>query len=127
MSQRWKPWFPEKIWGLAGGHSQLVPNDPAHAREAASRDRVGVLKPPAGTVACVIAIEDAPVRTTFDGKEPTQSGYGLLLRRGDHSFFPISADMRIKFMHADPEASEERTAHVSVLWLQTAGRARRRR
>jgi hypothetical protein len=70
---------------------------------------VGVLTPPEDTAGCVISVESAPVRITFDGERPTES-YGLLMRPGEHAL-PLGREIRFI-------STEEQSATVSVLWLR---------
>ena len=71
---------------------------------------VGVLTPPEETAGCVISIENAPVRITFDGERPTES-YGILMRPGEH-FLPLGREMRFV------STQEHESATVSVLWVR---------
>jgi hypothetical protein len=70
---------------------------------------VGVLTPPEDTAGCVISVESAPVRITFDGERPTAS-YGILMRPGEHAL-PLGREIRFI-------STEEQSATVSVLWLR---------
>jgi hypothetical protein len=71
---------------------------------------VGVLTPPENTAACVISVESAPVRVTFDGERPTAS-YGILMRPGEHAL-PLGREIRFV------STQEHESATVSVLWLR---------
>jgi hypothetical protein len=70
---------------------------------------VGVLTPPEDTAGCVISVESAPVRITFDGERPTAS-YGIFMRPGEHAL-PLGREIRFI-------STEEQSATVSVLWLR---------
>lgn len=71
---------------------------------------VGVLTPPEDTAGCVISVESAPVRITFDGERPTAS-YGILMRPGEHAL-PLGREIRFI------STQEHESATVSVLWLR---------
>jgi hypothetical protein len=91
----------------------LEPNgSDAHGTATAARDTVETLNVPQGTVACVLAIETAPIRVSFTDQDPQQ--VGLFLRRGEHASFPITSDTPVRFVSGSPESD----ARVSVLWLK---------
>jgi hypothetical protein len=70
---------------------------------------VGVLTPPEDTAACVISVENVPVRITFDAQRPTPS-YGLLMQPGEHAL-PLGREIRFV-------STQDESATVSVLWLR---------
>lgn len=71
---------------------------------------VASLEAPEDAAGCYVSVENAAVRVSFNGDDPSPS-HGILLQPGTH-FFPLGRELRFVPNGAGP-------ATVSVLWIRT--------
>ena len=72
-------------------------------------DDVASLQPPDESAGCLFSVENAAVRVTFDGEDPSASR-GIVFDVGTH-FLPIGRELRFVSNGQGP-------ATVSVLWVR---------
>jgi hypothetical protein len=73
-------------------------------------DDAASLEPPQGAAGGLFSVEDASVRVTFDGSDPSAS-HGVVFDVGTH-FVPLGRGLRFV-------STGEGPATVSVLWVRT--------
>jgi hypothetical protein len=86
------------------------PEQPHDSATSEGPTDVATLEPPADPAGCMFSVENAAVRITFDGQDPSPSR-GVVFDVGTH-FVPLGRELRFV-------SNSEGSATVSVLWVRT--------